>query len=118
MNFLELLDAYVLAERRYCLTENQRGPGNGPYGPNHPDSIEAAGEAVALRAEIERRLNLAGADHHLAIWRHLNGGEQSRARQRNLLDVAARERRAGIPVERAVQYIEQSIVDEWKAQHP
>lgn len=56
MNFLELLDAYVLAERRYCLTENQRGPGNGPYGPNHPDSIEAAGEAVALRAEVEGRI--------------------------------------------------------------
>lgn len=103
MNFLELIDAHA----ELCA--------QGDAGDFSSARRERRQE---LRAEIERRLNLAGADHHLAIWRHLNGGEQSRARQRNLLDVAARERRAGIPVERAVQYIEQSIMDEWKAQHP
>jgi hypothetical protein len=109
MNFLELIDAYANLREQ---------AGQAWEVPGVPPAEEIETEAQKLRAEIERRLNLAGADHHLAIWRHLNGGEQSRARQRNLLDVAARERRAGIPVERAVQYIEQSIVDEWKAQHP
>ena len=106
MNFLELIDAHATATAEARTAQNLS------------DIEHWVRETFTLRAEIERRINLAGADHHLAIWCHLEGGERSRDRQRNLLNIAEDDRKAGRTVERAVQYIEQSIVDEWKAKQP
>lgn len=85
MNFLELIDAYALANRRHYATQNEPGISNGPYNPDSRETIEASSACLELHAEIERRLALAGADHPI-MWRsHLDDNERSQSRQRALI---------------------------------
>ena len=94
MNFLELIDAYALANRRHYATQNEPGTSNGLYSPDSRETVEASGVCLELHAEIERRLKLAEADHPIAWRAHLDDSERSRFRQRELIaqhaaDVAA-----------------------------
>jgi len=94
VNFLELIDAYALANRRHYATQNEPGTSNGPYSPDSRETVEASGVCLELHAEIERRLALGEADHPI-MWRsHLDDTERSQSRQRALIrrhaaDVAA-----------------------------
>jgi hypothetical protein len=89
VNFLELIDAYALANANARTAENLG------------DSLQAEYETQELRAEIERRLKLAKMDWTVAWRNHLDDDEQSQARQRALIeqhaaDVAAGRRPYGI----------------------
>jgi len=94
VNFLELIDAYALANRRHYATQNEPGTSNGLYSPDSRETVEASGVCLELHAEIDRRLALAEADHPI-MWRsHLDNSDSSQRRQRALIrqhaaDVAA-----------------------------
>jgi len=94
VNFLELIDAYALANRRHYATQNEPGTSNGPYSPDSRETVEASGVCLELHAEIERRLALAKDDTSDMVTCHLDNDAHSQARQRALIkqhaaDVAA-----------------------------
>jgi hypothetical protein len=79
--FLELIDAYATATAEARTAQNLG------------DIEHREREVFTSRTEIERRLNLAGADHFLAWRHHLDNDEWSRKRQAKMV------RRANHPEE-------------------
>jgi len=68
VNFLELIDAYALANRRHYATQNEPGTSNGPYSPDSRETVEAAAACLELHAEIERRLAALRAHQAECAW--------------------------------------------------
>jgi hypothetical protein len=92
VNLLELIDAYALANANARTAENLG------------DSLQAEHETQELRAEIERRLALAEADHPI-MWRsHLDNSDSSQRRQRSLIEVAEKDRARGWTPSHAVKH--------------